>query len=65
MSTETTDLFEVGHIDYVTDCPLDEVAAALRDGPEFGFTPFGHLTNGNPHDACVPPSPTLRDDPVS
>ena len=29
------------------------------------LTPFGHLADGNPYDAYVPPSPTLRDDPAS
>jgi hypothetical protein len=29
------------------------------------FTPFDHLADGNPYDAYLPLSPTLRDDPAS
>jgi hypothetical protein len=32
---------------------------------DFVFTPFVHLADGNPYDAYLPPSPTLRDDPAS
>ena len=39
MTTKTTDVFQVEHIEYVTDRPLDEVASALE-----GAT--GDLTDG-------------------
>ncbi|EFI53005.1 DUF6117 family protein [Afipia sp. 1NLS2] len=41
------------------------ICAVGRDGTDFMFTPFGHLPDGNPYDAYVPPHPTLRDDPAS
>jgi hypothetical protein len=31
------------------------VVCAIGDGTEFLFTPFGHLADGNPYDAYVPP----------
>jgi hypothetical protein len=41
------------------------ICAVGRDGVDFTFTPFGHLADGNPYDAYLPPSPTLHDDPAS
>ena len=41
------------------------ICAVGRDGVDFVFTPFGDLADGNPYDAYLPPSPTLRDDPTS
>ena len=35
--------------------------AVGRDRGDFVFTPFGHLANGNPYDAYLPPDP---DDPT-
>jgi hypothetical protein len=35
------------------------IAAVGRDGADFVFTPFGHLADGNPFDAYLPPSETL------
>ena len=29
------------------------------DGADFVFAPFGHLADGNPYDAYLPPSETL------
>lgn len=37
------------------------ICAVGRDGGDFVFTPFGHLADGNPFDAYVPPSATLPD----
>jgi hypothetical protein len=31
-------------------------AVGRREGTDFLFTPFGHLADGNPYDAYVPPS---------
>jgi hypothetical protein len=41
------------------------ICAVGRDGTDFLFTPFGHLADGNPFDAYVPPAPTLPDDQTS
>jgi hypothetical protein len=35
------------------------ICAVGRDGADFVFTPFGHLADGNPYDAYLPPSDTL------
>lgn len=40
------------------------ICAVGRDGTDFVFTPFGHLADGNPFDAYVPPSATLPDEPT-
>ncbi|MBN9074730.1 MAG: hypothetical protein BGN87_16345 [Rhizobiales bacterium 65-79] len=36
------------------------ICAVGRDGADYVFTPFGHLAEGNPYDAYLPPHP---DDP--
>ncbi len=41
------------------------ICAVGRHGTDFVFTPFGHLADGNPFDAYMPPSATLPDDPTS
>lgn len=33
------------------------VTAVGRDGGDFVITPFGHLQEGNPFDAYIPPDP--------
>jgi hypothetical protein len=43
--------------DAATGAPRYVVCAVGRDGEEFLFTPFGHLAEGNPYDAYVPPEP--------
>ena len=40
------------------------ICAVGRDGTDFVFTPFGHLADGNPFDAYVPPSVSLPDEPA-
>jgi len=37
------------------------LCAVGRDGVDYIFTPFGHLADGNPYDAYLPPDP---DDPA-
>jgi hypothetical protein len=37
------------------------ICAVGRDGAEFVFTPCGHLVDGNPFDAYLPPSDPLTD----
>ena len=36
------------------------ICAVGRDNGDYVFTPFGHLADGNPHDAYLPPD---LDDP--
>lgn len=43
--------------DAATGAPRYVICAVGRDGEEFLFTPFGHLAEGNPYDAYVPPAP--------
>ena len=43
--------------DAATGAPRSVICAVGRDGEEFLFTPFGHLAEGNPYDAYVPPAP--------
>ncbi len=43
--------------DAATGAPRYVVCAVGRDGEEFLFTPFGHLAEGNPYDAYIPPAP--------
>lgn len=43
--------------DAATGAPRYVVCAVGRDSEEFLFTPFGHLAEGNPYDAYVPPEP--------
>ena len=47
--------------DAVTDEPRYVICAVGRDGADFLFTPFGHLADGNPYDAYLPPPETLPD----
>lgn len=54
---------EAGHLalmecrDAVTGEPRYVIAAVGRDGTDYVMTPFGHLADGNPYDAYVPPDP--------
>ena len=45
--------------DALTGEPRYVICAVGRDGAEFVFTPFGHLADGNPFDAYLPPSDPL------
>jgi Family of unknown function (DUF6117) len=42
--------------DALTGEPRYVICAVGRDGAESVFTPFGHLADGNPFDAYLPPS---------
>jgi len=33
------------------------ICAVGREGADYVFTPFGHLADGNPYDAYLPPAP--------
>ena len=43
--------------DAVTGSPRYVICAVGRDDGDYVFTPFGHLANGNPYDAYLPPDP--------
>ena len=45
--------------------PRYVICAVGRDGGDFVFMPFGHLADGNPFDAYLPPSDPLTDPPAS
>ena len=51
--------------DAATGEPRYVICAVGRDGTDFMFAPFGHLADGNPYDAYVPPAPTLPDEQAS
>ncbi|MBY5637876.1 hypothetical protein HFO39_24460 [Rhizobium leguminosarum] len=48
-------------LDAVTREPRYVLCAIGRTDGEYVFAPFGHLANGNPYDAYLPPDP---DDPT-
>ena len=37
------------------------ICAVGRDNGDYVFTPFGHLADGNPYDAYLPPDPDNAD----
>jgi hypothetical protein len=51
--------------DAVTGEPRYVICAVGRDGTDFVFAPFGHLADGNPFDAYLPPSDPLTDPSTS
>lgn len=44
--------------DAVTGAPRYVICAVGSDQGTFAFTPFGHLAEGNPYLAYVPPEPS-------
>ena len=52
-------------IDAITGEPRYVICAVGRDGRDFLFTPFGHLADGNPFDAYLPPSEPPADSSAS
>jgi hypothetical protein len=48
-------------LDTATREPRCVICAVGRSDGEYVFTPFGHLSDGNPYDAYLPPDP---DDPI-
>jgi hypothetical protein len=44
--------------DAVTGEPRYVICAVGREGTDYLFTPFGHLADGNPYDAYLPPAET-------
>ena len=51
--------------DAVAGEPRYVICAVGRDGTDFLFTPFGHLADGNPFDASLPPSESTADPSAS
>ena len=47
--------------DAATGDPHYIICTVGRAGTDFLFTPFGHLADGNPFDAYLPPSEPLLD----
>ncbi len=43
--------------DAASGAPRYVICAVGRDGEDYVFTPFGHLAEGNPFDAYLPPEP--------
>ncbi|RWR27391.1 hypothetical protein D2T29_18555 [Sinirhodobacter populi] len=44
-------------LDVATREPRYVLCGVGRAGGDFVFTPFGHLADGNPYDAYLPPDP--------
>lgn len=44
-------------LDTATAQPRYVICAVSRDGSDYVFIPFGHLADGNPCDAYLPPDP--------
>lgn len=44
-------------LDATTGQPRYVICAVGRDRGQYVFTPFGHLADGNPYDASLPPDP--------
>ena len=55
-AAENGDLALMECADALTGEPRYVICAVGREGSDFLFTPFGHLADGNPYEAYVPPS---------
>lgn len=44
-------------LDARSGSPRYVICAVGRHGADYIFTPFGHLADGNPYDAYLPPAP--------
>ncbi len=58
-AAENGDLALMECADALTGEPRYVICAVGREGSDFLFTPFGHLADGNPYEAYVPPSESL------
>ncbi len=47
--------------DAASGAPRYVLCAVGHDGDDYVFTPFGHLADGNPFDAYLPPDPSGED----
>ncbi|MCC6778010.1 MAG: hypothetical protein IT537_15460 [Hyphomicrobiales bacterium] len=48
-------------LDALTGAARYVICAVGRDNGDYVFTPFGHLAEGNPYDAYLPPDPDNAD----
>ncbi|WP_066776290.1 DUF6117 family protein [Sphingomonas sp. CCH5-D11] len=55
-AAEAGDLALMECLDSATREPRYVLAAVGRDGDDYVFTPFGHLADGNPYEAYLPPA---------
>jgi hypothetical protein len=55
-AAESGDLALMECTDAATREPRYVICAVGRDGADYMFTPFGHLADGNPYDAYLPPN---------
>jgi len=55
-AAENGDLALMECADALTGEPRYVICAVGREGSDFLFTPFGHLADGNPYEAYVPPT---------
>lgn len=55
-AAEAGDLTLMECADAVTSDTRYVICALTYDGRQFVFTPFGHLAEGNPYEAYIPPN---------
>jgi hypothetical protein len=55
-AAEQGDLALVECMDAETKVPRYVICAVGRDGRDYVMTPFGHLHDGNPFEAYIPPA---------
>jgi hypothetical protein len=55
-AAEQGDLALMECADAQTGEPRYVICAVGREGSDYCFTPFGHLHDGNPFEACLPPT---------
>ena len=55
-AAENGDLALMECSDAATGEPRYVICAVGREGGDYMFTPFGHLADGNPYDAYLPPN---------
>ncbi|HCJ71582.1 DUF6117 family protein [Agrobacterium pusense] len=55
-AAESGDLALIECVDAGTGEPRYVICAVGRDGGDYMFTPFGHLADGTPYDAYLPPN---------
>ncbi|MFG1423097.1 DUF6117 family protein [Roseixanthobacter liquoris] len=55
-AAESGDLALMECTDAATGEPRYVICAVGNNGGDYVFTPFGHLADGNPYDAYLPPS---------
>jgi hypothetical protein len=61
-AAEQGDLALMECVDAGTGAPRYVICAVGREGGEYLMTPFGHLHEGNPFEAYIPPTATPSPD---